>query len=100
MINVVTKSGSNQLHGTAWEFLRNDNFDARNFFLRPDQTIAPLARNQFGAAAGGRILKDRAWELCTLFDINYQPRNIRTFVVDYSRHAVQHRLAKINCRIL
>lgn len=59
VINVVTKSGSNQFHGTAWEFLRNDNLDARNFFLRPDQTIAPLARNQFGVAAGGRIIKDR-----------------------------------------
>jgi hypothetical protein len=59
VINVVTKSGSNAFHGTLWEFLRNDKLDARNFFLTPSQTIAPLRRNQFGAAAGGRIIKDR-----------------------------------------
>lgn len=59
VINVVTKSGSNSFHGTLWEFLRNDKLDARNFFLTPSQSIAPLRRNQFGAAAGGRIVKDR-----------------------------------------
>jgi len=59
VINVVTKSGTNQIHGTAWEFLRNNKFDARNFFLTPTQTIAPLRRNQFGAAVGGPIRKNR-----------------------------------------
>ncbi len=59
VINVVTKSGSNQFHGTLWEFMRNDKFDARNFFLTPTQRIAPLRRNQFGAAAGGPILKNK-----------------------------------------
>ncbi|MBI4875924.1 MAG: TonB-dependent receptor [Acidobacteria bacterium] len=55
-VNVVSKSGSNQLHGSAWEFLRNDNFNARNFFAarRPSQ-----AQNQFGFAAGGPIRKDK-----------------------------------------
>lgn len=59
VINLVTKSGTNSFHGTLWEFLRNDKLDARNFFLTPSQSIAPLRRNQFGAAAGGRIVKDK-----------------------------------------
>jgi hypothetical protein len=59
VINVVTKSGTNQFHKTAWEFLRNDKFDARNFFLTPTQRIAPLRRNQFGVAAGGPIVKNK-----------------------------------------
>jgi hypothetical protein len=59
VINVVTKSGTNQLHGTLWEFLRNDQFDARNFFLTPTQSIAPLRRNQFGVAVGGPIIKNK-----------------------------------------
>ncbi|MBL8296499.1 MAG: TonB-dependent receptor, partial [Bryobacterales bacterium] len=72
VINVVTKSGTNQLHGTLWEFLRNDKFDARNFFLTPTQTIAPLRRNQFGAAVGGPIIKNKMF----LFG-NYDGSRIR-----------------------
>ena len=72
VINVVTKSGTNQLHGAAWEFLRNNEFDARNFFLTPSQTIAPLRRNQFGIAAGGPIIKNKMF----LFG-NYDGSRIR-----------------------
>ncbi|MFN7920304.1 MAG: carboxypeptidase-like regulatory domain-containing protein [Bryobacteraceae bacterium] len=72
VINVVTKSGTNKLHGTAWEFLRNDTFDARNFFLTPTQKIAPLRRNQFGAAVGGPIIKNKMF----LFG-NYDGSRIR-----------------------
>ena len=72
VINVVTKSGTNQLHGTLWEFLRNDTLDARNFFLTPTQTIAPLRRNQFGAAVGGPIIKNKMF----LFG-NYDGSRIR-----------------------
>ena len=72
VINVVTKSGTNQLHGAAWEFLRNNEFDARNFFLTPSQTIAPLRRNQFGVAAGGPIIKNKMF----LFG-NYDGSRIR-----------------------
>ena len=56
--NVITRSGTNQLHGTLWEFLRNDAFDATNYFA---QTQEPLKQNQFGAAAGGPIKKDKAF---------------------------------------
>ncbi|MGA2268000.1 MAG: carboxypeptidase regulatory-like domain-containing protein [Bryobacteraceae bacterium] len=56
VFNVVTKSGTNQLHGALWEFVRNSDFNARNFF---SATVSQLAQNQFGAAAGGRIKKDK-----------------------------------------
>jgi hypothetical protein len=62
VVSVATKSGSNILHGTAFEYLRNDAFDARNFFVRKvsqsDGSLVkdpkpPLDRHQFGAAVGG-----------------------------------------------
>jgi len=57
-INIVTTSGTNQLHGSAFEYLRNSALDARNFF---DQTIGapPFKRNQFGGALGGPLKKDK-----------------------------------------
>lgn len=61
VINVVTKSGTNQFHGTAWEFLRNNVFDARNFFLPSTQKIAALRQNQFGIAAGGPVIRNRTF---------------------------------------
>src|SRR5579863_7251894 len=47
--NIITRSGTNELHGTLWEFLRNDAVDANNYFA---QTKEPLKQNQFGAATG------------------------------------------------
>ena len=58
VINAVTRSGTNQIHGSAYEFLRNSAFDARNEFDKPGQ-IAEFRRNQFGGALGGPIIKDR-----------------------------------------
>lgn len=54
----VVKSGTNQIHGTAFEFLRNDALNARNFF-QPD--VTPYKQNEFGATAGGPIKKDKAF---------------------------------------
>jgi len=54
--SVVTRSGGNQLHGNLYEFLRNDRFDARNFF---SEEVEPLTQHQFGATAGGPLVKDR-----------------------------------------
>jgi hypothetical protein len=56
IINVATKSGTNQFHGSAFEFLRNDKFDARPFF---SSRVNPLKRNQFGGALGGPIKTDK-----------------------------------------
>ncbi|MGA7399316.1 MAG: carboxypeptidase regulatory-like domain-containing protein [Candidatus Sulfotelmatobacter sp.] len=53
IVNVVTKSGTNTFHGSAWEFLRNEQMDARDYFL---PTRNPLRQNQFGATAGGPVL--------------------------------------------
>ncbi len=57
-INVITRSGSNSLHGDVYEFLRNSALDAKNFFDPPGK-IPTFQRNQFGADVGGRIVKDK-----------------------------------------
>ncbi len=59
VISAITRSGTNQFHGSAYEFLRNSALDARNYFDPP--TIAPFRRNQFGVSAGGPIQKDRTF---------------------------------------
>jgi hypothetical protein len=56
IVNLVTKSGTNQFHGQAWEFLRNDDFDAANYF---NPVKIPLKQNQFGAAVGGPVMLPR-----------------------------------------
>ena len=55
-VTMVTKAGSNQFHGSAWEFHRNDALNARNYFAprKSDQS-----QNQWGAAAGGRIVTNK-----------------------------------------
>jgi hypothetical protein len=60
IINAVTRSGTNKLYGSVYEFLRNSALDARNEFDAPGQ-IAPFRRNQFGASLGGPIIKDRTF---------------------------------------
>ncbi len=70
VVNVVTKSGSNQFHGGAFEFVRNREFNARNYFAAATD---PLKRNQFGGTVGGPIQKDK-----TFFFFGYQGTRIRT----------------------
>lgn len=55
IVTIATRSGSNQIHGEAFEFLRNEQLDAKNFFNNPTQPIPPFKRNQFGVAGGGPI---------------------------------------------
>src|SRR5690242_20243182 len=57
-INIVTSSGTNQLHGDLFEYLRNSAFDARNFY-DATSTTPPFKRNQFGASLGGPLKKDK-----------------------------------------
>jgi len=59
VISAITTSGTNTLHGSAYEFLRNSALDARNYFDLPQ--IPPFRRNQFGASSGGYIQKDKTF---------------------------------------
>ena len=60
--NIVTRSGSNRLHGDAWEFLRNDKLDAANFFENADGFAkSEYRQNQFGGTLGGPIRKDKTF---------------------------------------
>jgi outer membrane receptor protein involved in Fe transport len=56
--NIITRSGSNQVHGALWEFLRNDALDATRF---PATTVEPLKQNQFGGTFGGPVRKDKTF---------------------------------------
>ena len=74
VINVVSKAGANAFHGSVYEFHRNDNLDATNFFAnRSGLEKPPLVRNQFGASIGGPIVKNR-----TFFFFNYEGFRERT----------------------
>jgi Carboxypeptidase regulatory-like domain len=66
-VNVVTKSGSNRLHGSGFEFLRNTSLDAKNYFSLPTDPTPVFRQNQFGGTLGGPIRKDK-----TFFFIDYQ----------------------------
>ena len=70
MISTVTKSGTNQLHGNLFEFLRNDVFDARNFF---SPQVPPRRQNQFGGSIGGPIAKDKLF-----YFFNYEGKRSRS----------------------
>lgn len=65
-ITIVSKQGTNAFHGSAWEFHRNDNLNARSFF---QPTKPQLIKNQYGAAAGGRIKRDKLFVFGT-FEFN------------------------------
>ncbi len=72
-INATLRSGTNEFHGSAWEFVRNDIFDARNFFDL--KNVSPFRQNQFGGTLGGPIVKDK-----TFFFFNYERLSIRKAV--------------------
>jgi len=61
VINILTRSGSNHFHGSAFEFLRNDAMDARNYFNRTPATKSPFHNNNFGGSLGGPVIKDRTF---------------------------------------
>ncbi len=67
VVVITTKSGGNEFHGSLFEFLRNEKLDARNFFARPDAPQPPFKLNQYGAALGGPIVRNR-----TFFFANYE----------------------------
>jgi hypothetical protein len=61
VVNIVSKSGTNQLHGTAGEYFRNDALDARNYFNFSGQPKAQFHNNQYGASLGGPIVRDKTF---------------------------------------
>jgi len=69
VVNLQIKSGSNAFHGSLFEFHRNDNLDAVQYF---DAGVDPLVYNQFGGSLGGRVIRDR-----TFFFVNYEGQRIR-----------------------
>jgi len=72
--NLITKSGTNSWHGSAWEFFRNDALDANNYFLNHNNVERPPLRfNQFGATFGGPIVKDKLF-----FFASYQGDRFKT----------------------
>lgn len=84
-INVVTKSGTNQLHGAAFEFVRNNVFDARGFFENPSQPKLPFHLNQFGGEMGGPVVIPKL----------YNGKNKTFFMVDYEGMRQVQRSASI-----
>jgi hypothetical protein len=72
VINVVSRSGSNDLHGSLFEFVRNNVFDAKNFFDSAAAPIPPFRQNQFGGTLGGPILKNK-----TFFFLSYEGQRVR-----------------------
>jgi hypothetical protein len=61
VVNIITRSGTNAFHGSAFEFLRNEKLDARQFFNRPPARKPAFRLNQFGGSLGGPIVRDRAF---------------------------------------
>jgi Carboxypeptidase regulatory-like domain len=72
-LNLVSKSGTNDLHGALFEFFRNDKLDARSFFEKPTQPKVPLRQNQFGFELGGPVFIPHL----------YDGRNKTFFMADY-----------------
>jgi Carboxypeptidase regulatory-like domain/TonB dependent receptor-like, beta-barrel len=70
-INIATKTGTNQIHGVLYEYLRNDDLDAKNFFDRPGP-IPGYKRNQYGGSIGGPIRKNK-----TFYFGNFEQARIR-----------------------
>jgi hypothetical protein len=67
VVNATIKSGTNRFHGTAFEFIRNDKVDARNFFLLPTDPTPELRRNIYGGTIGGPVMRNK-----TFFFLSWQ----------------------------
>jgi Carboxypeptidase regulatory-like domain len=88
VVNVITKSGTNNFHGDAFEFLRNPYFNAQNFFATPT-TPDQVKRNQFGGTIGGPVIRDK-----TFFFAGYQRTEFRNLVLGSSKVVGQTDISK------
>jgi len=77
VINATTKSGTNQIHGSAWEFFRNDALDSAQYGFGTNLPKAPYKQNQFGATIGGPVIKEKVF-----FFGDYEGTRIRSATTD------------------
>jgi hypothetical protein len=94
VVNAITRSGTNQIHGSVYEFLRNSKLDAKNFFDNSKLPIPPFRRNQFGGAIGGPILKNRTFFFADYEGIR-QSKGITAFTTVPSQAARSGQLCSI-----
>ena len=85
IINVATKAGSNQWHGSVYEYVRNDAFDAKNFF---SSRVEPFKRNQFGFSLGVPVIKDKLFVF-----LNYEGLRQRLGVIQRGLYPTQKLLS-------
>ena len=85
---IITKSGTNAFHGSAYEFIRNQVTDAKNYFTQPDTKAPSFKQNTFGVTIGGPIIKDKAF-----FFFGYEGQRIRSAVTALASVPTQAMLA-------
>lgn len=88
IVNIVTKSGTNAVHGDFFEYFRNDALDARNYFDPTSSPKAPFHNNQFGGSLGGPIVKDK-----TFFYLDYEGQRENVGVVSLACVPTQAQIA-------
>jgi Carboxypeptidase regulatory-like domain/TonB-dependent Receptor Plug Domain/TonB dependent receptor len=88
VVNIVTKSGTNAIHGDFFEYFRNDALDARNYFDESSAPKAPFHNNQFGGSLGGPIVKDK-----TFFYLDYEGQRENVGVVSLACVPTQAQIA-------
>lgn len=87
VVAAVTKSGTNEIHGNAYEFFRNTALNSNNYFLNAAGVPRPpYQRNQFGGTLGGPVVKDRLW-----YFVSYQGSRERNLSVKFRRNRVHSR---------
>ncbi len=92
-IGIVTKSGTNAFHGTIFDYLRNDVFDARNYFNQVPAQKPPLRQNDFGGTVGGPIFRDK-----TFFFFSYEGLRLRqpqTYTASFYTAAARATMAAV-----
>jgi len=95
VVNIVTKSGTNTVHGSAFEYFRNDALDARNYFDPTSAPKAPFHNNQFGGAIGGPIVKDK-----TFFFLDYEGQRETVGVVSLACVPTAAHIAQATANVL
>jgi hypothetical protein len=85
VVSITTRSGTNNFHASFWEFWRNDNLDARNYFVPANIDKPPMLRNQFGLTLGGPIKLDRTFFFLSLEGLLQKSGQVRRATVPTDR---------------